>query len=85
MALRKGKRNKTDSEDPGYTGFKFMYKMKDSEEEVEFQWPPEEILKKRLEIFKKIHRRNRLLKIFLLIVLAWFIGFGFTNFLKGIL
>ncbi|MBT3260474.1 MAG: hypothetical protein HN366_29180 [Deltaproteobacteria bacterium] len=85
MALKKGKQNSSNSEEPGYTGFKFMYKRKDSGEELEIQWPPLDILKKRSKIFKKIHRKNRLLKILIWILLACFIGYGYSSFLKGVL
>ena len=85
MALRKSKQNKGDSDAPGYTGFKFMYKRKGSDDEIEIQWPPTEILKKRSKIFNKIQRKNKILKIVLIIALAWFLGYGFTNFLKGLL
>jgi len=85
MANQKKKKKESNPQKPEYSGFTFWWKLKDTGEEKLIQWPPPEILEKRLKIFRKIHRRNKIMKVVIIIILAWAITYGFSAYLKEIL
>ena len=83
MVNLKRKKKKPSSPKPKYEGFTFWWKPKESnEEERLIQWPPPEILEKRMKLFRRTRRKNAILKIAILIFLAWITLSGLTTFLK---